>query len=1114
MKKNAYFVLLFVLFCAAFSACSKSSSSSFSKNAVLINEVMPKAASDGYEWIELVNNSKEAVSISGFEIENERGTIYVIPDELQALPVNSVLLIKFDGSDKSDDFDFNDGKAELHVAPGDAGFFDDAAGYVAMYKSATHDADNIISFISLGEPQDGAQADAVSAGIWQSDKSISFARGGGSYSNSDLLTANESIGMVPSFSSNSLSAFAVYRGNNVTEGKNNPSPLPSYFSPYYDESVENAEPLLFSWASVEGADSYLFELSYDNNFSINIKNESVTKTSYELAAGTSSSLYYWRVTPIAASAGDASKSAATFQPFSPIPVKLINSNDIINSEIDLKLPFLYQRKDTAMLCLGGCDMDDDATSNEQTAWNVEHLGYDTDAAVLAKIRPAADPHSNSYCVPAVISMLNSYYGGTLSQDRISYHTSKEVSSLRSGFPLEYDLWHGMSSDFSSLAWALGLEDTCQGALDCSPYMDYYGEKLDFDTLMTELDAGRPLIANMVFGQAVIIDGYKATLTGNQIVHIIDPWSGERWTKYEKLDIQYVIVLPAKSQVTAPVSDEASVSEDTDSDGIVDFDETNRLLTKTDTKDSDADGLGDLTDIMSYLFDSTGKHKFSAEAISPLKYEGDSWVENTTNTKKVADNADYDNDGKRMELDSDNDDDGSIDGCEDYNLNGLYDTGDDETSNFDASSVKTCQPILTLSAINMDFGADKDTVEITISNPKHYLGEINYSVKIDEDWLRIADTSLSSGTIKDGIVKISFAVSRRNLQVQSYTTMLHFTSDANNIDVPVTMEVSSLLDIVFTDIASSEDIVYDDSCTTQMTTTDISSKILVPTGNTLSKSEIFYRFSTSSTWETISMGYVTVSDNYSATIGPFVLVNGTVEYYLYAEDSAGNSATSEIYRFMVHDCEAPMISDVTHYYNKMYLKGCNIASRNTVSCKVVDTSGISVAYLKYRVNLGDYQQIEMSAISSDKFAAEMGPFSFTGLVTYYIEVIDNFGNSSISSEHDVEVFDCSAMPITVSSVSASPANSINTAGTDPDTVKITCLASANKGTARATIYTSDSPHSGVWSPTSMTYDAITDAFWIELGPYDDASMVYYYITIYDTTDYSVDTDIFWFTINSP
>jgi hypothetical protein len=99
--------------------------------------------------------------------------------------------------------------------------------------------------------------------------------------------------------------------------------------------------------------------------------------------------------------------------------------------------------------------------------------------------------------------------------------------------------------------------------------------------------------------------------------------------------------------------DARISIDSDSDGLVNFDEEERFGTDPYSFDSDNDGIDDKTEIFSYTY------KIAKKDVS----------------KYIQEKADYDNDGIRAEKDPDSDGGGIIDGLEDLNSNGLYDNGE-------------------------------------------------------------------------------------------------------------------------------------------------------------------------------------------------------------------------------------------------------------------------------------------------------------------------------------------------------------------------------------------------------------------------------------------------------
>lgn len=142
----------------------------------------------------------------------------------------------------------------------------------------------------------------------------------------------------------------------------------------------------------------------------------------------------------------------------------------------------------------------------------------------------------------------------------------------------------------------------------------------------------------------------------------DPWSGT---------YQVDIASPQTSQLGEPwdaywlmpenrdpVSDEPEIGMDSDGDGIVDFDETQRFDTFPNDADSDKDNLKDKDDVRASIFDPHFGYAVTGDTLG----------------------RDYDDDGAAMEKDEDSDDGGCFDGMEDIDPDGKYKKP--ETWNFD------------------------------------------------------------------------------------------------------------------------------------------------------------------------------------------------------------------------------------------------------------------------------------------------------------------------------------------------------------------------------------------------------------------------------------------------
>jgi hypothetical protein len=74
------------------------------------------------------------------------------------------------------------------------------------------------------------------------------------------------------------------------------------------------------------------------------------------------------------------------------------------------LPYFDQHKDTGMLCVDHPWQDNQecATAGNHR-WDADHEQYWEDC-----------PHCRQYCARACVKMVNEYYGGAISQDRVSY----------------------------------------------------------------------------------------------------------------------------------------------------------------------------------------------------------------------------------------------------------------------------------------------------------------------------------------------------------------------------------------------------------------------------------------------------------------------------------------------------------------------------------------------------------------------------------------------------------------------------------------------------------------------------------------------------------------------
>ncbi len=327
-----------------------------------------------------------------------------------------------------------------------------------------------------------------------------------------------------------------------------------------------------------------------------------------------------------------------------------------------KVQHQLQRKDTKLLCLDGCASDLDGTEEgKDRHWDSEQPG-----------KPVLNDHGGGNCARAVISMMLSFYGKHLSQDRIAYYMEEERPSVGNALP-EGDLAHDKGMQYSE---DTGGDETIALEWALNEKILFIHGNPEFEDLKGWLDENRPIMIRRTNYLGMqdnhhisLIDGYRINPDGKAQIHILDPllrpeksYKGG-WRAYPipvpmSSDKKQIIAGVWVGPVAAPKAreDEKSIWTDSDKDGVMDFDEQNRFFTGVFNRDSDDDGVGDKNDIREYVFNSKNEY--------------------------AKNEADLDKDGLRKELDPDNDNDLALDGCEDSNRNGRYEPTLGETSNFD------------------------------------------------------------------------------------------------------------------------------------------------------------------------------------------------------------------------------------------------------------------------------------------------------------------------------------------------------------------------------------------------------------------------------------------------
>jgi Mg-chelatase subunit ChlD len=663
--------------------------------AVTINEVMARPPAGAHQWVELKSPGTRRIltlpvilsggpapaaaapaaaapaapgeattgagpaaasgDISGWQISNQSGGIYTIPEALPPLPDGCFVLIHFDGQGaRADDYSFADGVAVLHAAAAD--IFTPAADQVALYAGASHSAGTIRDFMAYGAAPGEAAAHAIAAGLWQAHWWLDFTIGAGAVDASAPPPADRTLGLLPGHANGSPDDWAVFEPPDQTPGRPNPAPRPAW-STVADGAAMASDGFALGWMLTPGA-SYRLQIDDDGAFGSPLVDQTLNQPYYVPPSPLPGGLFWWRVRTIVGGEPGAWSI--------PLRVRVIPvtgfqaTGDTARAQpagpdVVLAMTWLRQRKDNNLLCLDGDNEGNPAAPAPKETWDAVHPdGIYT--------------HGRNSCVRASIAMIASHYGGTISMDRIGYRQFENWGSPLADIgeknnPLR-DLGHDRTTlvcggDGSHggvlMAWALGLN-----VADSL----YAGGKPTFAQVRGWIDASRPIM-RFQSGHQTVIGGYRTLGDGTQQIRLFDPWSGTTWESYATLNITCYYVPPAAAPAVR--SDEPGIWTDADGDGVMDWDEQNRFHTLGAWADSDDDWVGDKQEIREYGFDTAGAYSLRG--------------------------ADFDADGKRKELDADNDADGAVDGCEDVDRDGKYEPAAGETDNFSAAGHRACTPLL-------------------------------------------------------------------------------------------------------------------------------------------------------------------------------------------------------------------------------------------------------------------------------------------------------------------------------------------------------------------------------------------------------------------------------------
>jgi hypothetical protein len=565
---------------------------------LVINEVGPVPVSGTFAFVEIANAQSKSASLGGLSLTNEKGVAFALPQI--TLPAGGLALVSFDGKSGAD-------ATTIH-APAN---FIARSGSVALAPSSQPDA--LYDHVAWGDMPLGVPL-GWGGDITQTADGASIGRAPGA------------VNVVP------WTAYATAR---ATPGKPNGAPPVTVLVPASGAIVASDE-LALGFFPVPGAARYRVQIDTTDAFASPVVDATVNDAGFMPATALADGDYVWRVQAIMTD-GSAADFSDAFSITIDAGARAANASPppqkgAATASGSIAVAVIKQHKDTAMLLL---ESQHDSGAH---AWNVAHPDLDK-----------SDPADNANCAIASVQMINHFYGGNASQDRIGFQVRQnDVKGP------EHDLNYGVglrpAQTTAALTWALGVtpayKEYASGDRNAF-YAQYWKD------MTQSIDAGRPVLTSFP-GHATVVSGYSDGPSGKRIT-VQDPWTGTRVATLAGVTHYWILPAGAKGQ-----NDEASIGVDTDGDGICDFDETMRFGTdpsKDTGKDTDGDLRSDFVEVWQSVFDP-----------DPLAYVHHPGASSRMDFKHGP-----------MELAVDFDGGGCIDGIEDTNADGKLD--DKETKNF-------------------------------------------------------------------------------------------------------------------------------------------------------------------------------------------------------------------------------------------------------------------------------------------------------------------------------------------------------------------------------------------------------------------------------------------------
>lgn len=449
--------------------------------------------------------------------------------------------------------------------------------------------------------------------------------------------------------------------------------------------LENNRPMRFVWNRVPDAELYRLTVLSSVDSNVVYQNTYTTNAAdVELATGD----YLWTV--------QTSNSEKDFKP-NPAPhttLPGVSPVEIGGSSL-ARLRVLIRYIDDELTYVEnvriGAPFDTIAASNGRKdtrllniSWGelADIRGWDTIHPPPDIVTRPLDEDEGYRCWAIAIQELNHYY-----TTREGVHGNLTLDEIIANVKIRSDSLNAVENQKGPALAAFGLTDEATGdSWSESPFGLSYALNVDMpeyinlqilgwsDSILVAkwkelLQHDKPIYVGAK-GHAMIVDGFRTDLNGITEFHFIntDNYGTCEWRDYMESGMvrsfrSYLVFdIPNDVRLTDP-----DVHQDTDGDGIMNFDEKYRFHSRYDEPDSDGDSIGDKVEIHSYVVRELTRHKPNGVLLKGVLKER---------------LADADGDKRRAENDDDSDGDGLKDGEEDVNHNGYVDEGETDPYSVD------------------------------------------------------------------------------------------------------------------------------------------------------------------------------------------------------------------------------------------------------------------------------------------------------------------------------------------------------------------------------------------------------------------------------------------------